>query len=257
MERRGGGLPGHCDASNMTASHHARLGPCRQGDGEFEMSVLSGILWFKVTERYPLDGGERSFKRRDMRRGARLLVVDGPTGSLPGARQQRAPHRSAAGSASAPARPHDRPSFEVAPLARPQGSTWAAYGRCRMEHCSSVWTGPTPWEAVAPTPSAALPRTRSGWTRCLWWGARRCATARCTTSSSSGGGRAAAARKAAGLPPPRCWRRVQLPGETWVWCPKAASTPTFGTTAPVRCCAWSTFRRGLDRCAVASCTVAD
>lgn len=41
----------------------------RQGKGEFEWSLLSGLLWFKVTERYPLSGEERSWKRRDMRRG--------------------------------------------------------------------------------------------------------------------------------------------------------------------------------------------
>ena len=33
------------------------------------MAVLSGILWFKVVERYPLDGSPRSHKRRDLRRG--------------------------------------------------------------------------------------------------------------------------------------------------------------------------------------------
>ena len=33
------------------------------------MAVFSAIPWFKVVERYPLSGEERSFKRRDLRRG--------------------------------------------------------------------------------------------------------------------------------------------------------------------------------------------
>lgn len=41
----------------------------RQGGGHFTMSVLSGILWFKVTERFPLDGAPRQHKRRDLRKG--------------------------------------------------------------------------------------------------------------------------------------------------------------------------------------------
>jgi hypothetical protein len=36
---------------------------------QFTMSVLSGIFWFKVTERYPLDGSSRQYRRRDLRRG--------------------------------------------------------------------------------------------------------------------------------------------------------------------------------------------
>jgi hypothetical protein len=39
-------------------------------DGQqFQMSVLSGILWFKVTERYPLSGQPVQWRRRDLRRG--------------------------------------------------------------------------------------------------------------------------------------------------------------------------------------------
>ncbi|KAL4441807.1 hypothetical protein ABPG77_003723 [Micractinium sp. CCAP 211/92] len=41
----------------------------RADSGEFVMSVLSGILWFKITERYALDGSAREFRRRDLRRG--------------------------------------------------------------------------------------------------------------------------------------------------------------------------------------------
>ncbi|KAL4434008.1 hypothetical protein ABPG75_000449 [Micractinium tetrahymenae] len=37
--------------------------------GQFVMSVLSGILWFKITERYTLDGTPSEFRRRDLRRG--------------------------------------------------------------------------------------------------------------------------------------------------------------------------------------------
>ena len=37
---------------------------------QFTMLVLSGIFWFKVTERYPLDGSSRQYRRRDLRRGA-------------------------------------------------------------------------------------------------------------------------------------------------------------------------------------------
>ena len=33
------------------------------------MAVLSGILWFRVTERYPLTGEPRQWGRRDLRRG--------------------------------------------------------------------------------------------------------------------------------------------------------------------------------------------
>jgi hypothetical protein len=40
-----------------------------QTTDEFEMQILSGILWFKVIERYPFSGDRRHFKRRDLRRG--------------------------------------------------------------------------------------------------------------------------------------------------------------------------------------------
>ncbi|GAB4814193.1 hypothetical protein N2152v2_001239 [Parachlorella kessleri] len=47
----------------------------RQLDGEFEMAVLSGILWFKVVETYPLDGTPRKHKRRDLRRGTHVASL--------------------------------------------------------------------------------------------------------------------------------------------------------------------------------------
>lgn len=53
-------------------------------DGQqFQMSVLSGILWFKVTERYPLSGQPVQWRRRDLRRGACALPgVEGVLGGL-------------------------------------------------------------------------------------------------------------------------------------------------------------------------------
>lgn len=41
----------------------------RQGSNSFEIIVLSGILWFKITEHYPLTGEVRCYKRRDLRKG--------------------------------------------------------------------------------------------------------------------------------------------------------------------------------------------
>lgn len=41
----------------------------QQTGNSFEMIVLSGILWFKIKERYPLTGEVRQFKRRDLRKG--------------------------------------------------------------------------------------------------------------------------------------------------------------------------------------------
>lgn len=55
----------------------------RQSSGEFELSVLSGILWFKVTERYPMDGSQCRWKRRDLRRGQHVGSVHVlPNGAL-------------------------------------------------------------------------------------------------------------------------------------------------------------------------------
>mmetsp|Transcript_13958 Transcript_13958/g.24471 ORF Transcript_13958/g.24471 Transcript_13958/m.24471 type:complete len:262 (+) Transcript_13958:99-884(+) len=56
-----------------------------QDSTTWEMSVVSVLSWFKVTERYPLDGGLASFKRRDLRRGQHqgcLLQQPGPHGGL-------------------------------------------------------------------------------------------------------------------------------------------------------------------------------
>lgn len=41
----------------------------QQTGNSFEMIVLSGILWFKIKEQYPLTGEVRQFKRRDLRKG--------------------------------------------------------------------------------------------------------------------------------------------------------------------------------------------
>ena len=51
-------------------------------EGEFQLDVLSGILWFRVKEVYPLDDTVVKHRRRDMRRGgalgrARVLSSDG------------------------------------------------------------------------------------------------------------------------------------------------------------------------------------
>ncbi|EFN57071.1 hypothetical protein CHLNCDRAFT_143825 [Chlorella variabilis] len=48
----------------------------RLDGGQFTMSVLSGILWFKVTERYPLDGAPVQCRRRDLRRGGHTGRVE-------------------------------------------------------------------------------------------------------------------------------------------------------------------------------------
>lgn len=41
----------------------------QQTPTDFKFSVLSGILWFKVTETYPMDGSIMRYKRRDLRPG--------------------------------------------------------------------------------------------------------------------------------------------------------------------------------------------
>ena len=46
-----------------------------QDDQEFEMAVFSVVPWFKVIERYPLNGEDRQFKRRDLRRGLCWLLL--------------------------------------------------------------------------------------------------------------------------------------------------------------------------------------
>ncbi|KAK9820991.1 hypothetical protein WJX81_003899 [Elliptochloris bilobata] len=52
-------------------------------DGQFAFSVLSAIPWFKVTERYPLDGETREFRRRDLRRGRHVgRVQPGADGTV-------------------------------------------------------------------------------------------------------------------------------------------------------------------------------
>ena len=58
----------------------------RLDGGQFTMSVLSGILWFKVTERYPLDGAPVQCRRRDLRRGGspRGELAGGTAGRLAG-----------------------------------------------------------------------------------------------------------------------------------------------------------------------------
>eukprot|EP00878_Enallax_costatus_P043997 GHUV01052133.1.p1 GENE.GHUV01052133.1~~GHUV01052133.1.p1 ORF type:complete len:130 (+),score=22.91 GHUV01052133.1:443-832(+) len=40
-----------------------------QDDVSFTMAVFSVISWFKVSERYTLDGATGSYRRRDFRRG--------------------------------------------------------------------------------------------------------------------------------------------------------------------------------------------
>lgn len=54
-------------------------------EGEFQLDVLSGILWFRVKEVYPLDDSVVKHRRRDMRRGgalgrARVLSSDSDGG---------------------------------------------------------------------------------------------------------------------------------------------------------------------------------
>lgn len=39
---------------------------------EFRFAVLSGVLWFKIRERYPLDGTEVQHRRRDFRGGGSM-----------------------------------------------------------------------------------------------------------------------------------------------------------------------------------------
>ncbi|KAI7843694.1 hypothetical protein COHA_002593 [Chlorella ohadii] len=48
----------------------------RQQDGVFTFVLHSGILWFKVTERYSEDGRPARFKRRDLRRGTHVGHVE-------------------------------------------------------------------------------------------------------------------------------------------------------------------------------------
>lgn len=55
----------------------------RQSAEDFEIAILSGILWFKVVERYPLNGGVRQFKRRDLRRGVAQIPLLGSQYILP------------------------------------------------------------------------------------------------------------------------------------------------------------------------------
>lgn len=51
--------------------------------GEFRFSVLSGVLWFKITERYPLDGEVRKHRRRDLRGGGSFGRVEpAPSGGI-------------------------------------------------------------------------------------------------------------------------------------------------------------------------------
>ena len=55
-------------ASSGTSSSSCAANAAASG-GHFRMSVLSGLLWFKVTEQYPLDGAACRHRRRDLRRG--------------------------------------------------------------------------------------------------------------------------------------------------------------------------------------------
>lgn len=47
-----------------------------QDSSQFTMAVFSVISWFKVTERYKLNGEESSCKRRDLRRGGHKGQVE-------------------------------------------------------------------------------------------------------------------------------------------------------------------------------------
>lgn len=55
----------------------AELKPCGSSSGvtELRIAVDSGILWFKINERYFLGGGETRNRRRDMRRGGSFGTV--------------------------------------------------------------------------------------------------------------------------------------------------------------------------------------
>ncbi|KAL3144821.1 hypothetical protein ABBQ38_001930 [Trebouxia sp. C0009 RCD-2024] len=48
----------------------------KQSENSFEITVLSGILWFKIREEYPLTGEVRRFKRRDLRKGLHKGVAE-------------------------------------------------------------------------------------------------------------------------------------------------------------------------------------
>ncbi|GFR41900.1 hypothetical protein Agub_g2690 [Astrephomene gubernaculifera] len=54
-----------------------------RGGSRFELAVFSVVPWFKVRERYPLDGSEVQCGRRDLRRGKHSgSVAVQPDGSL-------------------------------------------------------------------------------------------------------------------------------------------------------------------------------